>query len=446
LKLFVIFYASIIIYKINDYSRKHIDFSIMSAFRNYIVNPVLEFLESTTTRDRHSKIARLVHSTGATVHYYNGNVETMPADIRCESQPNRITTNKYNILTWLPMSLYVQFHNIANCYFLFIIIIHFILQSVYNNASPIISPWPILLPFFIVLGITALQDGLSDFSTWRLDKAQNEGFAHRAVFNERGKCIGVEKIQTQDLRIGDFIVVLENERLPCDALPLVSSNVSGAVHISTKSLDGETNLKLRRCPAAIGHLFDDQQDLFSKSPCFRKDAAAEIAAHTHADTYFVRGGKDDWHGQGPITNPQEYSAQALRKLHLLHHLSRFLPPICQRIAEDFRLISQAPRAALYEADARLFVHDSESALDINNFLLGDSILRNTKWTLAMAVFTGANTKSHLNSHRVSKKFSRLTKALDITVLAILVVWLNNSGDEIFAYRPRCERKLCNRSV
>ena len=48
------------------------------------------------------------HDNGTPLHYY---------------PRNKIRTTKYTPLTFIPKNLYYQFHNIANIYFLFIIIL-----------------------------------------------------------------------------------------------------------------------------------------------------------------------------------------------------------------------------------------------------------------------------------------------------------------------------------
>ena len=40
-------------------------------------------------------------------------------------QNNKITTTKYNIISWLPKSLIIQFRRLANLYFLIIAILNF---------------------------------------------------------------------------------------------------------------------------------------------------------------------------------------------------------------------------------------------------------------------------------------------------------------------------------
>ena len=180
--------------------------------------------------------------------------------------------------------------------------------------------------------------------------------------------------------------------------------------MSTKSLDGETSLKLRRCPNAIRSVFN--HTVLNRVATDTSLAALDAPqAHNYVTAGYV----------GAL--PKEDSSSAQKKVRLLQKLSMTLPSIRARLLNDFRIIIQPPRASLHEADARLFLYGMESAVDINNVLLEGCILRNTKWVLGLAVYTGHNTKSQLNSHTVPKKHSQLNKAMDYSVAALLCMYL-----------------------
>lgn len=50
-------------------------------------------------------------------------------------------------------------------------------------------------------------------------------------------------MQWKDLRPSDLLRIKEDQELPADIIPLVSSSESGAIYLETASLDGEKNLK-----------------------------------------------------------------------------------------------------------------------------------------------------------------------------------------------------------
>ena len=97
----------------------------------------------------------------------------------------------------------------------------------------------------------------------------------------------MENIQAQQLNSGDLIVVLENEQIPCDAVCLVSSDPTGAVMMSTKSLDGETNLKTRRCPQITHGVFDPEADAAALRVDTQDDLSMAIEnRRSHVEDFF----------------------------------------------------------------------------------------------------------------------------------------------------------------
>lgn len=66
---------------------------------------------------------------------------------------NFIKTSKYNIITFLPLSLLGQFRRYANIYFLFIAII----QSI-RILSPL-NPISAIAPLVFVLGLSMIREG-----------------------------------------------------------------------------------------------------------------------------------------------------------------------------------------------------------------------------------------------------------------------------------------------
>ncbi|EEB99761.1 hypothetical protein MPER_00480, partial [Moniliophthora perniciosa FA553] len=57
----------------------------------------------------------------------------------------------------------------------------------------------------------------------------------------------------EDLRVGDFVKVNEDDAIPADILICATSDEENVAYVETKSLDGETNLKSRNRPS-ITHL------------------------------------------------------------------------------------------------------------------------------------------------------------------------------------------------
>jgi len=58
----------------------------------------------------------------------------------------------------------------------------------------------------------------------------------------------------EDLRIGDFVKIMDHESIPADVLICATSEDENVAFVETKNLDGETNLKSRNALTALTHL------------------------------------------------------------------------------------------------------------------------------------------------------------------------------------------------
>ena len=67
---------------------------------------------------------------------------------------NKIRTAKYTALTFVPKNIFLQFHNIANIYFLFVIILNVCLIQDYNHDCP--SPFPSSNQLYSLANLTCL--------------------------------------------------------------------------------------------------------------------------------------------------------------------------------------------------------------------------------------------------------------------------------------------------
>ena len=59
------------------------------------------------------------------------------------------------------------------------------------------------------------------------------------------------KTSWEDLRVGDFVKILDNESIPADILICATSEEEDVAFVETKNLDGETNLKSRHAVPSL---------------------------------------------------------------------------------------------------------------------------------------------------------------------------------------------------
>ncbi|XP_064494559.1 phospholipid-transporting ATPase ID isoform X4 [Pseudopipra pipra] len=158
---------------------------------------------------------------------------------------NCIKTSKYNIVTFLPVNLFEQFQEVANTYFLFLLI----LQLIPQISS--LSWFTTIVPLVLVLTITAVKDATDDYFRHKSDNQVNN--------RESQVLIGgvLRQEQWMNVRVGD-IIKLENNQFvaQADLLLLSSSEPHGLCYIETAELDGETNMKVRQAIPVTAELGD----------------------------------------------------------------------------------------------------------------------------------------------------------------------------------------------
>ncbi|MCJ1397509.1 hypothetical protein MMC11_000702 [Xylographa trunciseda] len=88
---------------------------------------------------------------------------------------NKIRTSKYTPLSFVPKNLWYQFHNIANIYFLILIILDFF--PIFGGADPGLNAVPLLF----ILFVTAVKDAIEDWRRTVLDNELNNSPVHRLV-------------------------------------------------------------------------------------------------------------------------------------------------------------------------------------------------------------------------------------------------------------------------
>ncbi|XP_059371652.1 phospholipid-transporting ATPase IG-like isoform X3 [Carassius carassius] len=143
---------------------------------------------------------------------------------------NRIVSSKYTVWNFLPKNLFEQFRRIANFYFLIIFLVQVIVDT---PTSPVTSG----LPLFFVITVTAIKQGYEDCLR---HKADNEVNKYLVTVLEDGRSV---KKESEKIKVGDVVEVVEDETFPCDLILLESSREDGTCFVTTASLDGESNHK-----------------------------------------------------------------------------------------------------------------------------------------------------------------------------------------------------------
>ena len=167
-------------------------------------------------------------------------------------KPNKINTTKYNIITFFPKSLLLQFMRPANIYFLITAII---------QCIPLISPLgyeTAIFPILFVLSVSLIREGIEDYHRWQLDNEQNNK-KYLVYRNNKWK-----EIFSGELLMGEIVTVFQNNNFPADLILIDSEINEGVCYIETGSLDGEKTLKIKCSPNEIAGMMSENKNVIKK--------------------------------------------------------------------------------------------------------------------------------------------------------------------------------------
>lgn len=103
-----------------------------------------------------------------------------------------------------------------------------------------------VITFGIVLMFTSIREGAEDYQRYKKDrKANNKSTIY---FNDKTPDVKTfEEKQSKKIHVGEIMKIHKDEELPADVCLLKSSNRNGICFVDTVNLDGESNLKDKKC-------------------------------------------------------------------------------------------------------------------------------------------------------------------------------------------------------
>lgn len=281
-----------------------------------------------------------------------------------EFYDNFVKTSKYEPYNFIPKFLMESFNistKVANSYFLMIAALQCV--PAISNTGGIPTT---LVPLTIVLVADAIFAILEDRARHRADKEANSSTASR--FNPTSQLF--EDVKWADLEVGNFIHLKTRDKIPADIVVLAVSEPQevplGHCYVETKSLDGETNLKLRvAMPNTMG---------------------------------LVKTPRDCMKLKGDIK---------------MEHPNKLI----DQFIGTFDL-NRASNTGGANGEAHEVISE-------NNVLLRGCVLRNTEWILGVIVNTGRDTKIMMSATETLAKTSFLEGAAtrEIVKIMLLLVFL-----------------------
>lgn len=187
---------------------------------------------------------------------------------------NAVCNQKYNLLSFIPLVLYEQFRMFYNLFFLLVACSQFI------PALRVGFFWTYFGPLVFVLLVSISKEAFDDLARFQRDRKLNM-FGYSLLLRDESGEAQTVRIPSQDIRVGDVLMLDANERVPADCVLLRAvspeedhspsdddSSSNGAeqgdtLFIRTDQLDGETDWKLRRAVAGTQSFMRDEDLLFN---------------------------------------------------------------------------------------------------------------------------------------------------------------------------------------
>ena len=285
---------------------------------------------------------------------------------RFKFKSNKISTTKYNFLTFLPKGLLLQFTRLPNIFFLFTAII---------QSMPVISPLTSLtaiVPLIFVLGVSLIREFIEDWARKNYDDMNNK--EEVIVFRDGN----FEKDYSETLRCGEVILVTEGKTIPADMVLIDSGMREGIAYVETSSLDGEKALKFKLAnKETIGSFSEDNN---------RKEIVS---------MNLIIGGEVEIASPNPNLNEINGRVKFVLK------------------RGDKYSSSGGSKATSKLVNGYFEISNKE-------FILKGSILKNTNWIVGVVVYTGMNNKIILNSKKPRIKISQIEKRMNNYLIYVFI--------------------------
>lgn len=364
---------------------------------------------------------------------------------------NKIRTTKYTPLTFVPKNLYLQFRNVANIYFLVLIVLGFF--SIFGVPNPGLAT----VPLIVIVAITAIKDAIEDSRRTGSDMEVNNTITHVLK--------GVPNYNVSSAKVSLWRRFKKlNLRLVFRTIAFLKANLLAAGRQQRrleklrqqKRIDSPRKLFESFETQARGNIqMDDLLTIHSRNPetdpanpfylsvtdlslpsgkarfekGFWKDVCVGNILRIHnndelpADMVILATLDADGACYVETKNLDGETnlkvRQALKCLLGLRHAAD-----CEKA--KFWVESEGPHANLYlyNGVCKYLNEDgdvNQEPITINNMLLRGCFLRNTKWAIGMVIFTGDDTKIMMNSGITPTKISRILRELNFSVFANFIL-------------------------
>ncbi len=199
-------------------------------------------------QDTMSKRAVLVHSPSSSFYGYS----------------NRVVNTKYNFLSFIPVVILNQFRFFGNQFYLLMTLSQFI------SILKVGFLFSYLAPLLIVIFMSLLKELIDEIKRYNQDKITNNEKFIKLEYDIFTKTLKKVEVLSQDVKIGDILILKQNKRAPGDLI-ILHNKIGNNLYIRTDQLDGETDWKNRKVPLKLQNkeilsLFKDYDILIEYEP------------------------------------------------------------------------------------------------------------------------------------------------------------------------------------
>lgn len=386
---------------------------------------------------------------------------------------NKIRTTKYTPLSFVPKNLLFQFRNVANTYFLILVILGAF--QVFGVASPGLAA----VPLIVIVCITAIKDAFEDYKRGTSDSELNNCPIHLLEgvhnYNVESDFVGpwrrFKKMCTRGLKRTNrffkkaFISMFGSKTSKTEFARKQAAQRNEALHrVSTveseysfhtrPSMTSKRSRKshqlqryrapTKRHPNTLLNPEVQKANLLNpeaKSPCFKNRKWKDISV---GDFIRVRANEEipadiviiscsDIEGNCYVETKNLDGETNLKTKSSLHCAGTSdLKHSVDVGNTKFWIECDAPNPHLYsfrgtihyenyDEQGQLVNPDEREAITNDNVLLRGCTLRNTKWVIGVVVYTGTETKIVLNSGITPEKVSKISRELNLSVIINFVL-------------------------
>ncbi|KAH3688109.1 hypothetical protein WICPIJ_000880 [Wickerhamomyces pijperi] len=360
---------------------------------------------------------------------------------------NNIRTTKYTPFSFIPKNLLFQFSNIANVYFLVLIILGAF--QIFGVQSPGLAA----VPLIVIVCITAIKDAIEDSRRTISDLELNnnpisilngvtnhnvaqQDTSFKAKFNDFNANLFVNFVSLFD-RKKSLVKSIEASRGSFETIN------SERLSLDEQSLASQPQHHNNDIPSNIAKMIsrNHQQQQQSKKFKFAKHSWKDLKVgdivrlHNNeecpADLIILSTSDED---KKCFVETKNLDGETNLKPRKSMDLTCGVNKSKDLELLQFKVRSEAPNTDMYHYRGSLVVDgesgEQEEPVNIENLILRGSSLRNTKWVIGFVLFTGHESKIMLNSGVTPTKKSQISRELNLSVVinfAVLFILCLVSG-------------------